>query len=110
MATMRTRPGEYSFEVGQRLHAGFFVPAADYIQALKLRGAFTRASIDEALRDVDVLMTPVLALPVPTIAETSGLRGKAYLDMVVALTRNTKIVNCLGLPACHQRTLRVHCE
>jgi aspartyl-tRNA(Asn)/glutamyl-tRNA(Gln) amidotransferase subunit A len=36
---------------------------------------------------------------VPTIAETTGKRGKDYLDMVVALTRNTKVVNYLGLPA-----------
>ena len=35
----------------------------------------------------------------PTIAETTGRTGKAYLDMVVALTRNTKVVNYLGLPA-----------
>ena len=35
----------------------------------------------------------------PTIAETSGRTGKAYLDMVVALTRNTKVINFLGLPA-----------
>ena len=26
-------------------------------------------------------------------------RGKAYLDMVVAITRNTKVINYLGLPA-----------
>ena len=38
-------------------------------------------------------------MPVPTIAETSGRTGKAYLDMVVSLTRNTKVINFLGLPA-----------
>jgi aspartyl-tRNA(Asn)/glutamyl-tRNA(Gln) amidotransferase subunit A len=50
-------------------------------------------------RQVDLLLTPVVAIPVPTIAETTGKRGKDYLDMVVALTRNTKVVNYLGLPA-----------
>ncbi len=29
MAQMRTRQADYSFEVGQRLHAGFFIPAPD---------------------------------------------------------------------------------
>src|SRR5690606_38713899 len=48
---------------------------------------------------VDLVLTPVLGIPVPTIAETTGKRGKDYLDMVVALTRNTKIANYLGLPA-----------
>ena len=32
----------------------------------------------------------------PTIAETSGKKGKDYLDMVVALTRNAKVVNYFG--------------
>ncbi len=96
---MRNGQEDYSFEVGQRLHAGFFIPAADYIQALKLRGAHLRAFCAQAFRDAEVLVTPCVAIPVPTIAETTGNRGRAYLDMVVALTRNTKVVNWLGLPA-----------
>ena len=48
---------------------------------------------------VDVLHTPLLPMPVPTIAETMPSNGVAYLDMVVSLTRNTKVVNYLGLPA-----------
>ena len=99
MAQMRDRQQDYSFEVGQRLHAGFFVPAPDYIQALKLRGQHLRAFAARAFATADVLVTPCVAIPVPTIAETTGNRGKAYLDMVVALTRNTKVVNWLGLPA-----------
>ena len=43
--------------------------------------------------------TPVLSIPVPSIAETSGKKGKDYLDMVVALTGNTKVVNYFGVPA-----------
>lgn len=97
--TMRSHQQDYTFEVGNRLHAGFFIPAADYIRALKLRGAYLRHFVKAALGEVDLLLTPAVAIPVPTIAETSGKTGKDYLDMVVALTRNTKIVNYLGLPA-----------
>jgi aspartyl-tRNA(Asn)/glutamyl-tRNA(Gln) amidotransferase subunit A len=97
--TMRERQKDYTFEVGHRLHAGFFIPAANYIQALKLRGQYLRAFADSVFSNADVLLTPVLSIPVPTIAETSGKKGKDYLDMVVALTRNTKIVNYFGLPA-----------
>jgi aspartyl-tRNA(Asn)/glutamyl-tRNA(Gln) amidotransferase subunit A len=99
METMRTRQDDYTFEVGHRLHAGFFIPAANYIRALKLRGPYLRKFAAAVFGQVDLLLTPVVALPVPTIAETSGKRGKDYLDMVVALTRNTKVVNYLGLPA-----------
>jgi aspartyl-tRNA(Asn)/glutamyl-tRNA(Gln) amidotransferase subunit A len=97
--TMRTRESDYTFEVGHRLHSGFFIPAADYIRALKLRGFYLRELAKAVFSKVDLLFTPVLSIPVPTIAETSGKKGKDYLDMVVALTRNTKVVNYFGTPA-----------
>jgi aspartyl-tRNA(Asn)/glutamyl-tRNA(Gln) amidotransferase subunit A len=99
MDTMRARQDDYTFEVGHRLHAGFFIPAANYVRALKLRGAYLRKFAAAIFGEVDLLLTPVIGIPVPTIAETTGKRGKDYLDMVVALTRNTKVVNYLGLPA-----------
>lgn len=99
MMTMRERPADYTFEVGNRLQAGFFVTAADYIQALKLRGTYLRLFSESVFDRVDLLLTPLLRHPVPTIRETTGLQGRAYLDMVAGLTRNTKVVNYLGLPA-----------
>ena len=99
LPTMREREADYTVEVGHRLHAGFFIPAAHYIRALKLRGQYLRAFAQAVFGQVDLLLTPVLAIPVPTIAETMGKTGKAYLDMVVAITRNTKVINYLGLPA-----------
>jgi aspartyl-tRNA(Asn)/glutamyl-tRNA(Gln) amidotransferase subunit A len=99
LTTMRAREAEYTFEVGHRLHAGFFVPATSYIRALKLRGMYLRAFAKAIFSSVDLILTPVLPNPVPTIAETSGKTGKDYLDMVLSLTRNTKVVNYFGLPA-----------
>jgi aspartyl-tRNA(Asn)/glutamyl-tRNA(Gln) amidotransferase subunit A len=99
LPTMREREADYTFEVGHRLHAGFFIPAANYIRALKSRGAYLRSFAQKVFSQVDLVLTPVLPMPVPTIAETSGRTGKAYLDMVVSLTRNTKVINFLGLPA-----------
>jgi aspartyl-tRNA(Asn)/glutamyl-tRNA(Gln) amidotransferase subunit A len=99
MNAMRMSQDDYTFEVGHRLHAGFFVPAASYIRTLKLRAAYLREFVQSVFSRVDLLLTPVIGIPVPTIAETSGKRGKAYLDMVASLTRNTKTINYLGLPA-----------
>jgi aspartyl-tRNA(Asn)/glutamyl-tRNA(Gln) amidotransferase subunit A len=96
---MRVRQTEYTPEVGHRLHAGFFIPAAHYIRALKLRGTYVREFITAVFAKVDLLLTPTLTIPVPTIEETSGKKGKDYLDMVIAITRNTKVVNYLGFPA-----------
>lgn len=97
--TMRARESDYTLEVGHRLHSGFFIPAADYIRALKLRGFYLRELVKAIFSKVDLLLTPVLSIPVPNIAETSGKKGKDYLDLVVALTRNTKVVNYFGVPA-----------
>lgn len=99
MNTMRERQEDYTFEVGHRLHAGFFLPATHYIRALKLRAPSLKRFAAAVFDKVDLLLTPVLGIPTPTIGETMGKRGKDYLNMVAALTRNTKIANYLGLPA-----------
>lgn len=96
---MRERAADYSDQVRKRLQAGFFISATDYIQALKLRGPLLDEFMTEVFTRVDVLHTPVLPMPVPTIAETMPTNGDAYLAMVASLTRNTKVVNYLGLPA-----------
>ena len=96
---MHERRGDYSHEVGNRLEAGFFIMATDYIHAVKLRGTFLKELMDTVFAGVDVLHTPVMTKVLPTIAETRTNSGPAYLDMVVSLTRNTKVVNYLGLPA-----------
>lgn len=98
-AWMHERRGDYSYEVGNRLEAGFFIMATDYIQAVKLRGTFLKELMETVFTEVDVLHTPVMTRMLPTIAETRTNSGPAYLDMVVSLTRNTKVVNYLGLPA-----------
>ncbi len=95
----RTHADEYSDEVGKRLEAGFFISASDYINALQFRPYALQSFAEAIFTKVDVLHAPVLPMPTPTIEATSYANGPAYLNMVVALTRNTKVVNYLGLPA-----------
>ncbi len=96
---MRHESERYSTEVRHRLQAGYFIPAVDYIQALKLRAALSNAFSASVFATADVLFTPVLPKAAPTIAETTTADGPSYLNMVTSLTRNTKICNFLGLPA-----------
>jgi aspartyl-tRNA(Asn)/glutamyl-tRNA(Gln) amidotransferase subunit A len=96
---MRERPAAYTTEVRHRLQAGYFVPATDYLQALKARGALLREFAEAVFAEADILFAPVLPKAAPTIAETTTASGPAYLEMVVSLTRNTKVCNFLGLPA-----------
>jgi aspartyl-tRNA(Asn)/glutamyl-tRNA(Gln) amidotransferase subunit A len=96
---MRRWPEKYSEEVRNRLQAGYFISASDYIQALKLRGPLLEAFAATVFGTADVLLTPVLPAAAPTIAACAGLRGTAYVEMVAALTGWTKWVNFFGLPA-----------
>ena len=96
---MRERSADYSDQVRNRLQAGFFIPATDYIQALKVRSQLLDEFMTDVFGKVDVLHTPLLPMPVPAIAETMPSNGVAYLEMVASLTRNTKVFNYLGLPA-----------
>jgi aspartyl-tRNA(Asn)/glutamyl-tRNA(Gln) amidotransferase subunit A len=95
----QTRTKEYSEEVGKRLEAGYFISATDYINALQYRVFALQDFLDKVLSQVDVLHTPVLPIPTPTLEETAYRDGSAYLKMVVSLTRNTRPINFLGLPA-----------
>lgn len=99
MQTMRTRQEDYDVEVAERIQAGYFISAADYVQALKTRGIYLREFVRATFADVDVLLAPTIQMPVPSIADTTGKRGKDYIDMVSALTDNTKVINYLGLPS-----------
>ena len=95
----RERDEEYSDEVGKRLQAGLFIPATDYINALQYRAHALRVFMDAVFGACDALLAPVLPMPTPTLADTAYRDGPAYLKMVVGLTRNTRVVNYLGLPA-----------
>ena len=95
----RAQDEDYSDEVGKRLQAGFFIPATDYINALQYRTHALRTFADTVFGACDALLTPVLPMPTPTLADTAYRDGPAYLKMVVGLTRNTRVVNYLGLPA-----------
>jgi aspartyl-tRNA(Asn)/glutamyl-tRNA(Gln) amidotransferase subunit A len=95
----RTQSAEYSQEVGRRLEAGFFIPATDYINALQFRVFALEDFLEAVFSEVDVLHTPLLPIPTPRIEQTAYSTGPNYLKMVVALTRNTKVINFLGLPA-----------
>ena len=47
----------------------------------------------------DALMTPVLRMPVPTIAETDTGDSAQMLPVMAKITHGTRPINYLGLPA-----------
>jgi aspartyl-tRNA(Asn)/glutamyl-tRNA(Gln) amidotransferase subunit A len=91
----------YANQVRTRMEAGFFIPATQYIDALRLRAHFVREFLAGAMASVDAVLLPAIPFPVPTLAETdveqSG--GPATLAMVARFTGLTRPFNTLGLPA-----------
>lgn len=98
---LERQPGDYANQVRTRTEAGFFIPATQYIDALRLRAHFVREFLDLSMKDVDAVMLPAIPFPIPTIEETDteASGGPATLAMVARFTGLTRPFNTLGLPA-----------
>ncbi|MFZ5784175.1 MAG: amidase [Pseudomonadota bacterium] len=91
----------YANQVRTRMEAGFFIPATQYIDALRLRAHFVREFLATALENIDAVLLPAIPFPIPTIAETDveASGGPATLSMVARFTGLTRPFNTLGIPA-----------
>ena len=91
-------PEGYSAGVRQRLLTGRDIPAADYIEAQRVR-ATLRASVDAALGQCDAIVLPTLPIPAPIIgADTVEIRGVPHMVRPLML-RLTQLFNLSGNPA-----------
>jgi aspartyl-tRNA(Asn)/glutamyl-tRNA(Gln) amidotransferase subunit A len=97
-AFLRTRPDDYGPQVRARVEVGHFIPAVDHVTALRARGTYLQRTLDQTFKDIDVAILPILADPLPTIAELDvggGPKVQAAMGRVVKYTRP---INYLGLP------------
>ena len=95
---LRTRPQDYSAQVRARLESGLTIPAAAYIDSLRLRGVALEAFCRTVFSKVDALHAPVVAFQTPTIAETDVGGGPGLPALMARLTRLTRPGNFLGVP------------
>ena len=96
---MRERPGDYSSAVRARLESGYAIPAAAYLEVLRARAASLERFCAQTLGDADVYLLPAIAVRLPT-REQTGPRGGADMPKLLAdVTRLTRWVNYLGVPA-----------
>jgi aspartyl-tRNA(Asn)/glutamyl-tRNA(Gln) amidotransferase subunit A len=96
---MRERPGDYSSAVRARLEAGHAIPASFYLEVLRLRGACLERFCAQTLGGSDVYLLPGIPMRVPT-REQTGVSGGAEMPRLLSeLTRLTRWVNYLGVPA-----------
>jgi aspartyl-tRNA(Asn)/glutamyl-tRNA(Gln) amidotransferase subunit A len=95
---MRQRSEEYGRQTLGRLAAGTLTPATTYLDALNLREAILSEFMDAVFERADVLLTPVMMMPVPTIAESDLAANPGFFEFIVAMGHSTRPVNYLGLP------------
>jgi len=96
---MRERTEEYGRQTLGRLTAGALTPATTYIDALNLRRAILAEFMDAVYASTDVLLTPAMMIPVPTIAESDLAANPGFSEFIVAMGHSTRPFNYLGLPA-----------
>jgi aspartyl-tRNA(Asn)/glutamyl-tRNA(Gln) amidotransferase subunit A len=95
---MRTRPQDYSDQVRARLELGLSVPAATYIESLRLRGIALQQFSRMVFAKVDLLHAPTVSFQTPTIAAADVGGGAAMMKVMNTITRLTRPGNFLGLP------------
>jgi aspartyl-tRNA(Asn)/glutamyl-tRNA(Gln) amidotransferase subunit A len=95
---MRTRPQDYSSAVRARLEAGYAIPAAQYLEVLRLRSSWLERW-KNVLGESDLYLCPAIAVPIPTREETGARGGPDMPTRLAEVTRLTRWVNYLGVPA-----------
>src|SRR6266403_3900002 len=95
---MIERPQDYGPQVLMRLQNGLAIPGVSYLEAMRWRGPALAAYL-AAVAGVDAVIAPVAPVAAPTIAESDVGNGPDAEAVIQRLTRFTRPINYLGLPA-----------
>ncbi len=95
---MIERPQDYGPQVLMRLQNGLAIPGVSYLEAMRWRGAALAAYL-AAVAGVDAVIAPVAPVAAPTIAESDVGNSPDAEAVIQRLTRFTRPINYLGLPA-----------
>ena len=94
---VRTRGSEIGPLVRMRMEMGLFLTGADYLKAQRVRSLLNR-EFRQALSQVDLLVTPTIAVPAPKYSDMDAKVGGSVRHVRDALTRFTRLFNMSGLP------------
>src|SRR4051794_34771163 len=92
------RPQDYGPQVLMRLQNGLAISGVSYLEALRWRGPALAAYL-AATVGANVVLAPVAPVAAPTIAESDVGNSLDAEAVIQRLTRFTRPVNYLGLPA-----------
>jgi aspartyl-tRNA(Asn)/glutamyl-tRNA(Gln) amidotransferase subunit A len=96
---MRERPADYGASVRARLEAGYAIPAAAYLEVLRIRAAWLERFCSTTLAGADVYLLPAIAVRTPTLDQTGPKGGDNMPALLARVTGLTRWVNYLGVPA-----------
>jgi aspartyl-tRNA(Asn)/glutamyl-tRNA(Gln) amidotransferase subunit A len=97
---LRKHAPDYAIHLSARMYPGLAIPAHYYVEALSRRGPLLRGFCREVFAQVDLLAAPTIPTLLPTRAETDIDAGDpAAIPAFMAVSRNTRLINYLGLPA-----------
>jgi len=95
---LETRGDDYGVQTFGRFAGGLATPASRYIQALNLRTELLAEFNEMVFGHVDVMMTPMMIMDVPTIAESAVGADEKAAAMLAKVGHCSRPVNFLGLP------------
>jgi aspartyl-tRNA(Asn)/glutamyl-tRNA(Gln) amidotransferase subunit A len=97
-ASLRATPELFGDETRLLLEAGEMVPATTYVNAQRIRTA-VRAALKQALRDVDVLVTPTQPMTALKVGQSVSRIGEREESVFAVSARFCAPFNISGLPA-----------
>src|SRR6185503_15587753 len=92
------RPQDYGPQVLMRLHNGLAIPGVSYLEVMRWRGPALAAYM-ASVAGVDAVIAPVAPVAASTIAESDVGNSPDAEAVIQRLTRFTRPINYLGLPA-----------
>lgn len=96
---MTTRRQDYGPQMLARCEPGLAYSGVDYLSALQLRPKIVADFVARAFQDCDLVLAPTFNVATPTIAETDVGAAQGFGAVISALSRCTRPVNYLTLPA-----------
>lgn len=92
------RGSDYGPQTRARMSAGLFTPASLYLRVLVLRKQMLREFMDQVFSKIDALHTPLMTIPVPTLADSNRAAEPGFANYLMTVGRNCRPANFLGLP------------
>ena len=95
---LAARREDYGVDVRELLEDGLSLSATDYVRAVRVREVAKREFV-EGFEKVDCIVSPTAPVPAP-LRSTHDLSGGSDSNRIrPRLTRNTRLINLLGLPS-----------